>query len=88
MACQQLVAAGERVLGVQPKLAARVRSVAVAALCSPGVRIVVAEDHTTVMRLWAKRQRDLSGTRTQVTAAVRDRLTTIAGNQPVGGSVR
>ena len=74
---QQLVAAGERVVDVQPKLAARVRllangstnkndpndarSVAVAALRSPGVRVVVAEDHTAVMKLWAKRQRDLPG---------------------------
>ncbi len=79
---QQLVAAGERVVDVQPKLAPRVRllangstnkndpndarSVAVAALRSPGVRVVVAEDHTAVMKLWAKRQRDLSAARTQV----------------------
>src|SRR5215469_14424400 len=58
---QQLLAAGERVLDVPPKLAARVRllqagntnkndpndarSVAVAALRSPGVRPVLAEDH-------------------------------------------
>jgi transposase len=79
---QQLVAAGERVVDVQPKLAARVRllatgssnkndpndarSVAVAALRSPSVRVVVAEDHAAVMKVWAKRQRDLSGARTQV----------------------
>jgi transposase len=72
---QQLVAAGERVLDVQPKLAARVRllatgasnkndpndarSVAVAALRStvPEVR---TEDHAAVMKVWAKRHRDLS----------------------------
>jgi len=57
---QQLVAAGERVVDVQPKLAARVRllatgdsnkndpndarSVAVAALRSPGVHVVAAAD--------------------------------------------
>jgi transposase len=78
---QQLVAAGERVLDVQPKLAARVRllatgdtnkndpndarSVAVAALRStvPEVR---AEDHAKVMKVWAKRHRDLSGHRTRL----------------------
>ena len=72
---QQLVAAGERVVDVQPKLAARVRllatgtsnkndpndarSVAVAALRSsvPEVRV---EDHAAVMKVWAKRHRDLS----------------------------
>jgi transposase len=72
---QQLVTAGERVVDVQPKLAARVRllatsasnkndpndarSVAVAALRStvPEVR---AEDHAAVMKVWAKRHRDLS----------------------------
>ena len=72
---QQLVAAGERVVDVQPKLAARVRllatgasnkndpndarSVAVAALRStvPEVR---PEDHAAVMKVWAKRHRDLS----------------------------
>jgi transposase len=72
---QQLVAAGERVVDVQPKLAARVRllatgasnkndpndarSVAVAALRStaPAVRV---EDHAAVMKVWAKRHRDLS----------------------------
>jgi transposase len=79
---QQLVAAGERVLDVQPKLAARVRllatgstnkndpndarSVAVAALRSPAVREVEAEDHAAVLKLWAKRHRDLGRARTQV----------------------
>jgi transposase len=79
---QQLVAAGERVVDVQPKLAARVRllatgatnkndpndahSVAVAALRSPAVREVVAEDHAAVMKVWAKRHRDLGRSRTQV----------------------
>ncbi len=42
------------------------RSVAVAALGSPDVRAVSAEDHAAVMKVWAKRQRDLSGARTQV----------------------
>ena len=78
---QQLVAAGETVVDVQPKLAARVRllatgstnkndpndarSVAIAALRSPAVKPVAAEDHA-VMKVWAKRERDLSVARTQV----------------------
>jgi transposase len=79
---QQLVAAGERVLDVQPKLAARVRllaagdvnkndpndarSVAVAALRSSACRPVRADDHAAVLKVWAKRHRDLSRARNQV----------------------
>jgi transposase len=79
---QQLAAAGERVLGVQPKLAARVRllhtgntgksdpsdalPVAVAALRSAANREVTADDHATVLKVWAKRHRDLSRAYTQV----------------------
>ena len=79
---QQLVTAGELVLDVQPKVAARVRllasgntnkndpsdarSVAVAALRSPARRRVTAEDHTAVLKVWSKRYRDLGRTRTQV----------------------
>jgi transposase len=79
---QQLVAAGERVVDVHPKLAARVRllatgdinkndpndarSVAVAALRSPQLRLVRAEDHAAVMKVWAKRHRDLSRQRNRV----------------------
>src|SRR5437764_14892078 len=79
---QQLVAAGERVLDVPPKLAARVRllatgntskndpndarSVAVAALRSPGVREASRDDHAAVLKVWSKRYRDLGRTRTQV----------------------
>ena len=79
---QQLVAAGERVLDVQPKLAARVRlleagntnkndpndarSVAVAALRSAARREVTAEDHAAVLKVWSKRYRDLGRARTQV----------------------
>ncbi len=79
---QQLIAAGERVLDVQPKLAARVRllatestdkndahdaqSVAIAALRAKTPREVGAEDHATVMKLWSKRQRDLSQERNRV----------------------
>jgi transposase len=79
---QQLVAAGERVLDVQPKLAARVRlleagdtnktdpndarSVAVAALRSKGRQEVTADGHAVVLKVWAKRHRDLSRARNQV----------------------
>ena len=78
---QQLVAAGERVLDVPPKLAARVRllqsgntskndpndaySVAVAALRSKAWRPVAAEDHAVVLKIWAKRHRDLARARNQ-----------------------
>jgi transposase len=78
---QQLVAAGERVLDVPPKLAARVRllqagntnkndpndaySVAVAALRSKARRPVLAEDHAAVLKVWAKRHRDLARARNQ-----------------------
>ena len=79
---QQLIAAGERVLDVQPKLAARARlpeagdtnktdpndarSVAVAALRSKGRQEVTADGHAVVLKVWAKRHRDLSRTRNQV----------------------
>jgi transposase len=79
---QQLLAAGERVLDVQPKLSARVRllaagatgkndpndarSVAVAALRSPAVRAAAADDHAAVLRVWSKRHRDLGRLRTQL----------------------
>jgi len=79
---QQLVAAGELVLDVQPKLAARVRllqagdtgkndphdaqSVAVAALRSRACRPVAAEGHTVVLKIWARRHRDLARARNQV----------------------
>ena len=78
---QQLVAAGERVLDVQPKLGSRVRllstgtsnkndpndarSVAVAALRSPACQPVQADDHAAVLRVWSRRHRQLSSLRTQ-----------------------
>ena len=78
---QQLVAAGERVLDVQPKLASRVRllqagdtnkndpndalSVAVAALRSKAARPVMAEDYPAVLKVWSKRHRDLARLRNQ-----------------------
>ena len=79
---QQLLSAGERVLNVQPKLGARVRllatgnvnkndpgdarSVAVAALRSPGVRAARPDDHAAVLKVWPERRRDLASSRTQV----------------------
>lgn len=79
---QQLLAVGEQVLDVQPKLAARVRllntgqvnkndpndarSVAVAAMRSPDVRAAVVEDHASVMKVWVRRHRDLSRTRNRI----------------------
>ena len=79
---QQLVAAGERVLDVQPKLASRVRllqagdtnkndpndalSVAVAALRSRVCREVIADDYQAVLKVWSKRHRDLARLRNQV----------------------
>jgi transposase len=79
---QQLLRAGERVVAVQPKLAARVRllntgqvnkndpndarSVAVAALRGHDIGEVSAEDHTMVLRVWSRRYRDLASLRTQV----------------------
>jgi transposase len=78
---QQLAAAGERVVDVQPKLASRVRllqsgdtnkndpndalSVAVAALRSKTARPVMAEDYPAVLKVWSKRHRDLARTRNQ-----------------------
>src|SRR5438552_9296130 len=77
---QQLLAAGERVLDVAPKLGARVRllatgdinkndpndarSVAVAALRSSGVRAVRQDDHAAVLKVWSKRHQDLAQART------------------------
>ena len=79
---QQLVASGERVLDVQPKLGARVRllatgqsnkndpndalSVAVAALRSRTRRQVSADDHGAVLRVWSRRHRDLGRAKNQV----------------------
>jgi transposase len=78
---QQLVAAGELVVDVQPKLAARVRllqagdsnkndpndalSVAVAALRSRARRQVRADDHAAVLRVWSRRHRDLGRAKNQ-----------------------
>jgi transposase len=79
---QQLVTAGERVVDVQPKLAARVRllasvassksdphdarSVAIVALGSAGLPRVTVEDHAAVMKVWIRRRRHLTRLRTKV----------------------
>ncbi len=78
----QLVAAGERVLDVQPKLASRVRllqagdtnkndpddalPVAVAALRFKTARPVMAGDYPAVLKVRAERHRDLARLRNQV----------------------
>ena len=72
---QQLVAAGERVLDIQPKLGARVRllatgasgkndpndarSVAIAALRPKTAAEVAVAGHAAVLKVWSKRHRDL-----------------------------
>jgi transposase len=79
---QQLVAAGEQVLDVQPKLAARVRllgtgqankndpndarSAAVAALHGHEIPLVRLDDQAAVMRVWVRRRRDIARTRNRV----------------------
>src|SRR5690348_6731288 len=94
---QQLLAAGEQVLDVHPKLGARVRllatgdinkndpndarSVAVAALRSASCPEVSADDHPAVLKVWSKRYRDLGRTRTQVAC----RLHAVLGELIPGG---
>jgi transposase len=79
---QQLVDAGEHVLDVPATLASRVRvlgtgksdkndandarSVAIAALRSPGLRSVKPADHAEVLRLLAKRNQDIGDLRTKL----------------------
>ena len=78
---QQLVAAGETVLNVPATLAARVRvlgssrsnkndpndarSVAIAALRAPNIAEVRPADHASVLRLLARRHRQLTSSRTR-----------------------
>jgi transposase len=86
---QQLVDAGEQVLDVPATLASRVRvlgtgksdkndpndarSVAIAALRSKGLRTVQAANHADVLRLLAKRNRDIGSLRTKVVCRLRAR---------------
>jgi transposase len=79
---QQLAAAGEQVLDVPATLAARARllntgggrktdtadaaSVAQVALHNPMLRVVTAEDQTTILRLVTERRDDLTGERTRI----------------------
>jgi transposase len=90
---QELVAAGERVLDIQPKLGSRVRllswgrankndpndalSVAVAGLRSPRRREVRADGHTTALKLWAKRHRDLARLRNQAACRLHSLLASL-----------
>src|SRR5436190_1949666 len=91
---QQLLSAGERVLDVPPKLAARVRllatgdinkndpndarSVAVAALRSADVREARRDDHAAVLKVWSKRYGDLGRARTQVACRLHQVLCELA----------
>ena len=91
---QQLVAAGERVIDVPPKLAARVRmldneqsdksdrhdarSVAIAALRKHNLHEVTIEDHVAVLRLLAKRHHDLVGARTRTVCRLHSTLCYLA----------
>jgi transposase len=79
---QQLAAAGEQVLDVPATLVSRVRllskgggrktdaadaaSVAQLALHHPMLRVVTAENQTTILRLLAERRDDLAGERTRI----------------------
>jgi transposase len=79
---QQLAAAGEQVLDVPATLAARARllgtgggrktdtadaaSVAQVALHNPMLRVVTAEDQSSILRLLAERRDDLTGERTRI----------------------
>jgi Transposase len=81
LVAQQLVAAGETVLDVPPKLSARVRvldtersdktdahdarSAAIVALRHSRLRVVAVEDHPALLRLFAKRHHDLVAHRTR-----------------------
>lgn len=81
---QQLVTVGEHVIDVPSKLAARVRvldsnrsqkndandarSVAIVARRNPDLRVVTAEDHVAVLRMLAKRHKQLASLKTQAAA--------------------
>jgi transposase len=81
---QQLVATGELVVDVPSTLSARVRvldstrsqkndandarSVAIVALRQPNLRVVTEEDHVAVLRMLAKRHKQLASLKTQAAA--------------------
>jgi hypothetical protein len=89
---QQLVAAGEQVVDVPSTQSARVRvldstrsqkndpndarSVAIVALRQEGLRVVAAEDHVAVLRMLAKRHKQLAGLKTQAAARLHALLAT------------
>src|ERR1700689_806392 len=91
---QQLVDAGERVLDVPATLASRVRvlgtgksdkndpndarSVAIAALRSKGLRTVQAANHADVVRLLAKRNRDIGSLRTKLVCRLHAQIASLA----------
>lgn len=90
---QQLVAAGEHVVDVPSTLSARVRvldstrsqkndpndarSVAIVALRQPGLRVVKTEDHVAVLRMLAKRHKQLSSLKTQAACRLHGVLATL-----------
>ena len=87
-----------------PKLAARVRllqagdtnkndpndafSVAVAALRSKAQRLVIADDHAAVLKVWAKRHRDLGRSRNQAACRLHAVLRPGARRRPQGDQCR
>ena len=95
---QQLAAAGEQVLDVPATLAARARllntgggrktdaadaaSVAQVALHCPRLRVVAAEDQSTILRLLAERRDGLAGERTRIL----NRLHGLLRNLVAGGA--
>lgn len=94
---QQLIASGEHVVDVPSALAARVRvldstrsqkndrndarSVAIVALRQPRLRVVTVEDHVAVLRMLAKRHKQLSSLKTQAAS----RLHAVLANLIPGG---
>ena len=90
---QQLVTAGEHVVDVPSTLSARVRvldstrsqkndpndarSVAIVALRQPNLRVVTAEDHVAVLRMLAKRHKQLAGLKTQAACPLHAVLATL-----------
>ena len=94
LVAQQLVAAGEHVVDVPPKLSARVRlldsghsdktdshdarAAAVVALRHQGLGPVRAEDHVAVLRLLAKRHHDLIAARTRAVCRLHTTLCHLA----------